>query len=38
MTDAVIRLARPDDADSLGVLGRQTFVDTFAAWVEQHAK
>lgn len=29
MTDAVIRLARPDDADSLGVLGRQTFVDTF---------
>ena len=29
MTNAVIRLARPDDADSLGALGRQTFVDTF---------
>ncbi|WP_374390994.1 N-acetyltransferase family protein [Brevundimonas sp.] len=29
MTDAVIRPARPDDAEALGALGRQTFIDTF---------
>ncbi|MDQ1154083.1 GNAT family N-acetyltransferase [Brevundimonas sp. SORGH_AS_0993] len=29
MTDAVIRLARPEDAIALGALGRRTFVDTF---------
>jgi GNAT superfamily N-acetyltransferase len=29
MTDVVIRSARPEDAAALGVLGRQTFVDTF---------
>lgn len=29
MTDAVIRLARPEDAAALGALGRQTFIDTF---------
>lgn len=29
MTDATIRPARPDDAAALGVLGRQTFIDTF---------
>lgn len=31
MTDAVIRPARPDDAEALGALGRQTFIDTFVA-------
>ena len=29
MTQPVIRPARPDDASALGVLGRQTFIDTF---------
>lgn len=29
MTDAVIRPARPEDAEALGALGRQTFIDTF---------
>lgn len=29
MTDAVIRPARDADAEALGVLGRQTFIDTF---------
>jgi GNAT superfamily N-acetyltransferase len=29
MSDALIRPARPDDAAALGVLGRQTFIDTF---------
>ena len=29
MTDAVIRPARPDDAEPLAALGRQTFIDTF---------
>jgi ribosomal protein S18 acetylase RimI-like enzyme len=29
MTDAVIRPARLDDAEALGALGRQTFIDTF---------
>ena len=29
MTDAVILPARPDDAEALGALGRQTFIDTF---------
>ena len=29
MTEILIRPARPDDAEPLGVLGRQTFVDTF---------
>jgi len=29
MTDAVIRLARLDDAAALGALGRRTFIDTF---------
>ncbi|MDZ4364373.1 GNAT family N-acetyltransferase [Brevundimonas sp.] len=29
MTEAVIRPARPDDAAALGLLGRQTFIDTF---------
>lgn len=29
MSDAVIRPARPEDAAALGVLGRQTFIDTF---------
>lgn len=31
MTDVLIRPARPDDAKALGVLGRQTFIDTFVA-------
>ena len=31
MTDALIRPARPDDAEALGALGRQTFIDTFVA-------
>lgn len=31
MTDVLIRPARPDDAEALGVLGRQTFIDTFVA-------
>ena len=31
MTDAVIRPARPEDAQPLGVLGHQTFLDTFVA-------
>lgn len=31
MTDAMIRPARPADAAALGVLGRQTFIDTFVA-------
>jgi len=31
MTDAVIRPARPEDAEPLGVLGRQTFIETFVA-------
>ena len=31
MTDAVIRSARPEDAEALGALGRQTFIDTFVA-------
>jgi GNAT superfamily N-acetyltransferase len=31
MTDVLIRTARPDDAEPLGVLGRQTFIDTFVA-------
>ena len=31
MTDALIRTARPEDAEALGVLGRQTFIDTFVA-------
>lgn len=29
MTDAVIRPARPEDAEALGRLGRETFIDTF---------
>ncbi|MFN6981258.1 MAG: GNAT family N-acetyltransferase [Brevundimonas sp.] len=29
MTETVIRAARPEDAEALGALGRQTFVDTF---------
>lgn len=29
MTDAAIRPARPQDAEALGVLGRETFIDTF---------
>lgn len=29
MTDAAIRPARPEDAEALGVIGRQTFIDTF---------
>jgi Sortase and related acyltransferases len=29
MTDAAIRPARPEDAEALGALGRQTFIDTF---------
>lgn len=29
MTDAVIRPARPEDAEPLARLGRQTFIDTF---------
>jgi len=29
MTEILIRPARPDDAEPLGVLGRQTFIDTF---------
>ncbi|CAN5171569.1 N-acetyltransferase [soil metagenome] len=29
MSDILIRSARPEDADALGVLGRQTFIDTF---------
>ena len=29
MTAPLIRTARPDDAAALGVLGRQTFIDTF---------
>lgn len=29
MTDSVIRPARLDDAEALGALGRQTFIDTF---------
>lgn len=31
MTQAAIRPARPDDAESLAVLGRRTFIDTFVA-------
>ena len=31
MTDAVIRPARPEDAEALGALGRKTFIDTFVA-------
>ena len=31
MTDAVIRPAVDADAEALGVLGRQTFLDTFVA-------
>jgi len=31
MTDAVIRPPRPEDAEALGALGRQTFIDTFVA-------
>ena len=31
MTDVLIRPARPEDAEALGVLGRQTFIDTFVA-------
>lgn len=31
MTDVLIRPARPDDAEALGLLGRQTFIDTFVA-------
>ncbi|MBU1347066.1 MAG: GNAT family N-acetyltransferase [Alphaproteobacteria bacterium] len=31
MTAALIRPARPEDAKALGVLGRQTFIDTFVA-------
>ncbi len=31
MTHAVIRPARPEDAEPLGILGRQTFIDTFVA-------
>ena len=31
MTDALIRPARLEDAEALGVLGRQTFLDTFVA-------
>ena len=31
MTDAVIRPPRPEDAAALGILGRQTFIDTFVA-------
>ena len=29
MTDALVRPARPEDAQALGALGRQTFIDTF---------
>ena len=29
MTDVTIRPARPEDATALGILGRQTFIDTF---------
>ncbi|RYG13124.1 MAG: GNAT family N-acetyltransferase [Caulobacteraceae bacterium] len=29
MSDVVIRPARPEDAEALGALGRQTFIDTF---------
>jgi len=31
MTTALIRPARPDDAEALGVLGRRTFIDTFVS-------
>ena len=31
MTDVLIRPARPEDAAPLGLLGRQTFIDTFVA-------
>jgi GNAT superfamily N-acetyltransferase len=31
MTEPLIRPARPDDAEALGALGRQTFIDTFVA-------
>jgi GNAT superfamily N-acetyltransferase len=31
MTDVQIRAARPEDAEALGALGRQTFIDTFVA-------
>lgn len=31
MTDALIRPAQPDDAETLGRVGRQTFIDTFVA-------
>ena len=31
MTDAVIRPARPEDAEALAALGRRTFIDTFVA-------
>ena len=29
MTETLIRPARPEDAEALGALGRQTFIDTF---------
>ena len=31
MTDVLIRPPRPEDAEALGALGRQTFIDTFVA-------
>lgn len=31
MSDAIIRSASQDDAEALGALGRQTFIDTFVA-------